>query len=100
MYSFIVFVNLILGKEKYILGSIGLYFLGEAELILRIWGAKENYFQAAEGFSFRDLGRLMHYFQGSREHKLPPGGLYIMKSIDFRVMYFLILYPSLSRLAI
>ena len=47
-----------------------LIFLGiwrEAELILRIWGAKEKYFQGAEEFSFRDLGRSMHYFQGSRE---------------------------------
>ena len=31
--------------------------LGEAELILRIWGAKEKYFQGAEVLSFGDLGR-------------------------------------------
>ena len=31
--------------------------LGEAELILRIWEAKEKYFQGAEILSFRDLGR-------------------------------------------
>ena len=37
---------------------------GEAGLILRIWGAKETHFQGAEEFSFRDLGRSMHYFQG------------------------------------
>ena len=30
---------------------------GEAELILRIWGAKQKYFQGAEVLSFRDLGR-------------------------------------------
>ena len=42
---------------------------GEAELILRIWGAKEKYFQGAEEFSFRDLGRSVHCFQGSREHR-------------------------------
>ena len=30
---------------------------GEAELILRILGAKEKYFQGAEVLSFRDLGR-------------------------------------------
>ena len=47
---------------------------GEDELILRIWGAKEKNFQGAEEFSVRDLGRSMHYFQGSREHR-PPGGL-------------------------
>ena len=45
--------------------------LGEAELILRIWGAKEKYFQGAEEFSFRDLRRSMHCFQGSREHRPP-----------------------------
>ena len=37
--------------------------------MLRFWGAGENYFQGAEEFSFRDLGRSMHYFQGSREHR-------------------------------
>ena len=37
-----------------------LIFLGilvEAELFLRILGAKEKYFQGAEEFSFRVLGR-------------------------------------------
>ena len=53
MYSFIVFkyVNLILWKELYIFKKNGLIFWGiwgEAELILRIWGAKERYFQGAE----------------------------------------------------
>ena len=47
---------------------------GEAELILGIWGAKEKYFQGAEVLSFRELGRSMHYFQGSREHRPPLGG--------------------------
>ena len=42
---------------------------GEAELILRIWGAKEKYFQGAEEFWIS-----VHYSQGSREHR-PPGGL-------------------------
>ena len=46
---------------------------GEAELILRIWGAKVKYFQGAEEFSFMDLGRSMHYFPGSREHRPPLG---------------------------
>ena len=51
---------------------------GEAELILRSWRAKEKYFQGAEEFSFMDLGRSMHYCQGSMEHITPPprgGGL-------------------------
>ena len=40
-------------KEKYILGENWLIFFGiwgEAELILRTWGAKEKYFQGAEAF--------------------------------------------------
>ena len=39
--------------KKCISGRISLYFLGiwgEAELILRIWGAKGKYFQGAEEF--------------------------------------------------
>ena len=50
---------------------------GEAEIILRIWGANEKYSQGAEEFSFMDLGRSMHYFQGSKEHG-PPWGLIIV----------------------
>ena len=42
---------------------------GKAELILRIWGAKENTFR-----ELRNFGRSVHYFQGSREHR-PPWGL-------------------------
>ena len=57
---------------KYWLIFFGIW--GEAELILRIWGAKEKYFQGAEEFSFRDLGRTMHYFQGSWEHRPPSPG--------------------------
>ena len=37
--------------------------------------AKEEYFQGDEEFSFRDLGRSMHYFQRSREHRPQEGGL-------------------------
>ena len=81
MYSFIVFqyVILIRLKEKIPFRENWLKFLGiwrEAELILRSWGAKEKYFQGAEEFSFRDLGRSMHYFQGSKVHRPypPPGG--------------------------
>ena len=46
---------LILLKDKYILGRIGLYFWGEAELFLGIWGAKAN--------TFRETGTL---FAGRR----------------------------------
>ena len=48
-------------------------FWGEAEVILRIWGAKEKYVQGAEEFSSRDLGRSMHCLRESREHRLPWG---------------------------
>ena len=37
-------------EGKYILGRMGLYFGGESELMLRIWGAKKEYFQGAEDF--------------------------------------------------
>ena len=36
-----------------------------------------KYFQGAEDFSFREMGRSMHYFQGSREHRPPLGLVYI-----------------------
>ena len=42
---------------------------GEAELILRIWGAREKNLQGAEEFSFRNLGRSVHYFQGLKEYR-------------------------------
>ena len=87
MFSFIVFkyVYLILGKEKIHFRENWLIFLriwGEAELILRIWGAKEKYFQGTEEFSSRDLGRSMHYFQGSREHR-PPGASMPITYVSF-----------------
>ena len=70
-------MNLILRKEKYILGRIFLYFwgiLGEAELILGIWGAKAIYFQGAEQFFPGIWGDHCITFreQGSTEH--PWGG--------------------------
>ena len=50
---------------------------GEPELILRIWGANEKYFQGADIF-FMDFGRSMHYIifrdQGSTDPP-SPGGL-------------------------
>ena len=45
---------------------------GEAELIFRVWGANEKYFQGAEVLSLKDLGRLMYYFQRSKEHSPLP----------------------------
>ena len=52
---------------------IFLGFWGDSKLILRFWGAKEEYFQGAEEFSFRDFGISMHYFRRSSQHR-PPGG--------------------------
>ena len=63
-------------RKKYILGRIGLYFLaiwGEAELILRIWGAKEKYFQGAVEFSFRVLGVISALFSGIEGAQTPLG---------------------------
>ena len=57
-------------SEKWLI-CLGIW--GEAEFISRIWGAKERYFQGAEVLSFRDLGRSMHCFQESREHRSPWG---------------------------
>ena len=54
---------------------------GEAELILRIKGAKEKYFQGAEEFSFRDFRILLHHFLGSREHRPPSWGFQEGKSL-------------------
>ena len=55
-------------------------FWGEAELILRIWGAKGKYFQEAEEFSFWYLGKSMHLFQASREHR-PLGASFYTSTI-------------------
>ena len=57
--------------------------VGEAELILGIWGAKAKYFQGAEEIIFRDLGRSMHYFQGARGHRSPlEASLFSTKNIQ------------------
>ena len=45
---------------------------GEAELLLWICGARQNTFRELRIF-FGDLGRSMHYFKESREHR-PPWG--------------------------
>ena len=63
---------------------------GGAELILRILGAKENTFRELRIF-LRDLGRSMHYFQGSREHTPPPppsGGFILLFLIHLYASFF------------
>ena len=72
MYSFIVFkfVNLILWKELNGLIFWGIW--GEAELILRIWGAKKNIFRELRYFLSGIWGDKCIIFrdQGSTD---PPG---------------------------
>ena len=41
-----------------------------------LWN-KTKYYQGAEDFFFRDLGKSMHYFKGAREHRPPGEGLNI-----------------------
>ena len=60
---------------------------GVAEVILRILGEKEKYFQGAEEFSFRDLVRSMHHLHGSTEHRPPLGDLTIGSPIPFVFIY-------------
>ena len=51
-------------RKKHFRGNwlIFLGISGEAELISMILGATEKYSQGAKGFSFRNLGRSVHYF--------------------------------------
>ena len=61
-------MQLILRKNAFY-GELGLYFWGfggEADFGLKTLRAKAKYFQKAEEFSFRELGRSMHYFLGSK----------------------------------
>ena len=49
--------------------------LGEAELILKIWGAREISFRELRIFVM-EIEKSMHYFQGSKEHgPLTPWGI-------------------------
>ena len=94
MYSFIAFkyVNLILWKEKYILGRIGLYFWGEAELISRIWGAKENTFMELRNFLSGIWGDqcIVSMDQGSTDP--PPLGASVISSEDLSLEKRLLVY--------
>ena len=76
---------LILRKDKYILGRIGLYFWGFEEKLnyFRDLGREGKYFLGDEDIICRDTGRSMRYFQGSREHR-PPWGPHSYKRLgDF-----------------
>ena len=74
MYSFIVFkyVNLILWKENYILGRIGLYFWGESELILRIW-EQRKIFSRSWGAFFQEVGEINALFSRIKGAQTPLG---------------------------
>ena len=73
--SFIDFkyLNVILWREKNILGRIGLYFcgFGENRINFRDLWNKTKYYQGAEDFFLRDLGRSM---QGSKGAQTPGRG--------------------------
>ena len=69
-------MNLVLKKEKYILGKIGLNFRGFGEQLNKFWGFGEH---KQKRSTFRELrqkirdlgGRSEHYFQGAREQGPP-----------------------------
>ena len=65
-----MYVNLVLKKEKYILGRIGLNFGGFGEQLNSFWG-----FKGAETKKIWDLGRSAHNFEGAREQGPPLGAL-------------------------
>ena len=74
-------MNLILWKERCILGRNGLYFGGFGEKLNQFYGFGEQ-----RKNTFRELwnfGRSVHYFQGSREQR-PPGAS-ILYSLCFDV---------------
>ena len=54
---------------------------GEAELILRIWGAKENIFRELRYFLSGSLGDQCIIFRDQGSTDLPPGGLNIISGI-------------------
>ena len=43
---------------------------------------KAKCFYGAVEIFFRELGRSTHYFQGSREHRPPPGGFDCLKELS------------------
>ena len=90
VYSFIVFkfVSFIIWKDFY--RENGLIFLGnwgEATLVLRIWGTKENYFQGAEDFFSRLWGDQCIIFRDQRSTD-PPCGLITMLHWPTNVYYY------------
>ena len=73
------YVILILRKDKYILGRIGLYFLGiwgEAKLFLGIWGANANTFRETRTLFTGRRGEQCIIFrdQGRTDPPPPPWG--------------------------
>ena len=60
-----------LRKDKYIFGRVGLYFWGETDILLEIWGGKillgsrPNYFQ--------ELGEINALFSGIKGAQTPWG---------------------------
>ena len=76
LYTFIVFkyVILILQKEKYILGRIGLYFWGFGEKLnyFRDLGSKGNILLGSRGNYFQGFEEINALFSGIKGAQTPP----------------------------
>ena len=81
------YVILILRKDKYILGCFGLYFWGEAELILGIERAKANTFRETRTLFAGRWGDQCIIFRDQGSTDPPPWGpLLLTRSQVFVVM--------------
>ena len=84
------YVILILRKDKYILGRIGLYFFGiwgEAKLFLGIWGAKANTFRETRTLFAERRGHQCIIFrdQGSTDPP-PPVWPHLIKNLLSKIL--------------
>ena len=67
-------------ERKYILGRIGLYFWGEAEQFLGIWGAKANTFREKRKLVSRSWGDQCIIFRDLGSTYPPPLGALALSS--------------------
>ena len=91
MYSFIVCEFNPTERKIQFLGELAYTFgeLGRSSINFKDMAAKEKYFEGAEEFSFRDLERPMHYFQGPRKHSPnpPPFGTSLVLGPLFQICW-------------
>ena len=66
---------------------------GEAELILRIWGAKEKYFQGAEEFFFQGFWEMNPILSGIKGAQMPHMNLHVVLD-SYRFITFQHLTPG------